>query len=400
MLLAGVFVRTHAYYTPEHQHDLRCGHLSYGYGGLIGYGGYGGYGINQGLAYGPPAIASYGYTYGAAQRATQTVPAVANYAVAPAVKYIETKPQIASYIPASPALIQTYSSGPSASSSAANIATVASSYQPAAPVVVKYTSPVTKYTALSPTVTSYASGPVVKITPVTPAVKYSNLSPAVSLYSATPAVKYTSSSSSSLSGQAGLSLAAPTVISVPAPNLYSSGNAVTTQPAVATYSLTPAVNYVPVNPHLKYASVKPTVKYITSAPVQVPSHSLGVDGLAYSSGGASYVSGGGASTSYSSGGGTSYSSAGSLATYPSGGATSYASGGVTYQAVAAPAVLTPSAAVATAPAVLTETAPVYAPSTPALATFISPAPALATPVHAKAVLQPVLKKYHKDHVSD
>jgi hypothetical protein len=42
---------------------------------------------------------------------------------------------------------------------------------------------------------------------------------------------------------------------------------------------------------------------------------------------------------------------------------------------------------------------IYAPAAPALATLISTAPVRATPVEAKAVLTPVIKKYHKDHVS-
>jgi hypothetical protein len=58
--------------------------------------------------------------------------------------------------------------------------------------------------------------------------------------------------------------------------------------------------------------------------------------------------------------------------------------------------------VVAAPAVVTHTAPVsavYASAAPALATFIGSAPVYATPVESRAVLQPVLKKYHKDHVS-
>jgi hypothetical protein len=94
--------------------------------------------------------------------------------------------------------------------------------------------------------------------------------------------------------------------------------------------------------------------------------------------------------------------------YSSGGPlNTYASGGVAYQAVAAPAVYTAPVAVATpvvsaAPTVVATAAPataIYASGTPALATFTSSSPVQATPVEAHAVLQPVIKKYHKDHVS-
>jgi hypothetical protein len=101
------------------------------------------------------------------------------------------------------------------------------------------------------------------------------------------------------------------------------------------------------------------------------------------------------------------SSGGSLTSYTPGATVSYPSGGVAYQAVAAPAVYPAPVAVAApvvapAPAVLTQTVPapaIYAPAAPVLASLISTAPVQATPIEAKAVLTPVIKKYHKDHVS-